>query len=900
MFEFLFLSFLTFATTHADTRYVDYAYLNCSTDTDAGSVFKFNLDTLLRRLSNATTDNGFNKTNVTGENPSDSVFGLFVCRADVPSQLCRQCVNKAAQQLALDCSYSQQALIWYDDCMLRYSNYSFFSTLDTRPKFTVTSILNISNEESFRRLLFRTMNKTADEVTYPLHPISAKKFATRQASVSGFQRLYCMAQCTPDLLSKDCSSCLEGAIGDLPWCCGGRQGGRVLYPSCFVRYELYPFYRHIDPSAPPSHPPRPVPVPASKFSDADPNYLNHNCSADATADSDFNKDLDTLLSYLSSNATKSYYKDSVDDNAYGLFMCRGDLPSQLCQQCVLNATSYLSSRCNSSQEAIIWFSHCMLRYSKNYFFSHMEKSPMFQMLNVTATSSPIPGQDDFTYSLSTTLASLAKAAGDSAEKYVNKSIALNDAQTLYTLGQCTQDLSSDDCVGCLSDINGRIPWSNLGSVAGRILYPSCNIRFELFQFYRAGGDPASSPFQERKKGQSRTMIFVIVPTIISLTLLSLVYYLINYYLMKRKRRKNVKRILREQFGHESVALEPLQFKLSVIEAATNNFSQENKIGRGGFGEVYKGVLDGRQIAVKRLSISSSQGENEFKNEVLSIAKLQHRNLVRFIGFCLEEQDKILIYEYVPNKSLDYFLFDTQRSKSLDWYERYNIIVGIARGILYLHEHSRLKIIHRDLKPSNILLDENMIPKISDFGLARIVEINQDQGSTLNVAGTYGYMSPEYLILGRFFEKSDVFSFGVMVLEIITGKKNASSYESNRIAYNLFSYVWRQWKDHATLGILDPSIKENFSEIEVNRCIQIGLLSVQPNPNARPTMAEIVSYISSCFYISSYLIQLPSPGEPTFGRLDRPGILQESSSSQFTNVSTPFFTNEMSMSEFLPR
>ncbi|XP_047177841.1 cysteine-rich receptor-like protein kinase 25 [Vigna umbellata] len=590
MLEFLFLSFLTFATTHAAlpnphgsprpdsssspliaTTLHDYVYLNCSTDTDAGSAFQFNLDTLLRRLSNATTDNGFNKTTVTGENPSDSVFGLFMCRADVPSQLCRQCVNKAAQQLALDCSYSQQALIWYDDCMLRYSNYSFFSTLDTRPKFTVTSILNISNEESFRRLLFRTMNKTADEAAYPLHPISAKKFATRQASVSGFQRLYCMAQCTPDLLSNDCSSCLEGAIGDLPWCCGGRQGGRVLYPSCFVRYELYPFYRHIDPSAPPSHPPRPVPVPASKFSDADPNYLYHNCSADATADSDFNNDLVTLLSYLSSNATKSYYKDSVDDNAYGLFMCRGDLPSQLCQ-CILNATSYLSSSCNSSQEAIIWFSHCMLRYSNNYFFSHMEKSPMFQMLNVTATSSPIPGQDDFTYSLSTTLASLAKAAGDSAEKYVDKSIALNDAQTLYTLGQCTQDLSSDDCVGCLSDINGRIPWSNLGSVGGRILYPSCNIRFELFQFYRAGGDPAQgpppSPLQERKKGQSRTMIFVIVPTIISLTLLSLVYYLINYYLMKRKRRKNVKRILREQFGHESVALEPLQFKLSVIEAAS--------------------------------------------------------------------------------------------------------------------------------------------------------------------------------------------------------------------------------------------------------------------------------------------------------------------------------------------
>ncbi|XP_014510523.1 cysteine-rich receptor-like protein kinase 25 isoform X2 [Vigna radiata var. radiata] len=888
------------AATKLSRTLTDYLRLSCSSDTISGTVFKSNLNTLLWKLSNATTDNGFNKTTVPGENPSDSVFGLFMCSGDVPSQLCRQCVQKAAQQLTLDCSSSSQALIWYDDCMLRYSNYSFFSTFDTKPSFALRSTVNISNEESFTLLLFRTMNKTADQAAHSLLPISGKKFATKQANVSGFQRLYCLAQCTPDLLPNDCRSCLDAAIGELPRCCGGRQGGRVLYPSCFVRYELYPFYRSLLPSLS-------VPIPASNFSDADsqysknPTYLHHNCSADSTADSAFKEDLKTLFSYLSSKTTNSYYKDSVDENVDGFFMCRGDLPSQLCQQCVLNATSYISSRCNSSKEAIIWFSHCMLRYSNNSFFSRVEKIPMFQVLNVTTSSSPIPGQDFFTYSLSTALASLADEAGDTAEKYITKSLALNDVQTLYTLGQCTQDLSSRDCERCLADLNGRIPWSNLGSVGGRVLYPSCNIRFELFQFYMADADAAeppssinhTSPFplHERKKDQSRTVIFVIVPTIISLTLLSLVYYLINYYLTKRNRRKNVKTILREQFGHESVALEPFQFKLSVIEAATNNFSQENKIGRGGFGEVYKGVLDGRQIAVKRLSIRSRQGENEFKNEVLSIVKLQHRNLVGFVGFCLEERDKILIYEYVPNKSLDSFLFDSQRSKLLGWYERYNIIVGIARGILYLHEQSRLKVIHRDLKPSNILLDENMIPKISDFGLARIIEINQDQKSTHNVAGTYGYMSPEYLILGRFSEKSDVFSFGVMVLEIITGKKNSSSYDSNRITYDLLSYVWRQWNDHVTLDILDPSMKENFSEIEVNRCIQIGLLCVQPNPNTRPTMTEIISYISS------YLIELPSPREPAFGRLDRPGVLQESSSSQSTNGST---LNEISMSEFLPR
>ncbi|TKY58577.1 Cysteine-rich receptor protein kinase 25 [Spatholobus suberectus] len=724
LFLVILVSFLSFETTQANditplprpdatepsptATATDYLYINCSSDeTIAGSAFQINLQTLLSSLSsNAASNTGFYKTTVGGENPSDSVFGLFMCRGDVPPQLCQLCVQNATKQLTTVCSLSEQSLIWYDECTVRYSNRSFFSTADTRPRYALSNTANISNEESFRRLLFSTINKTADEAARTVNPLGDKKFATRQANVSGLQRLYCLAQCTPDLSPHDCRTCLDGAIGDLPWCCEGRQGGRILYPSCNVRYELYPFYR----STAPSPTPTPTRVPASNFSDADsrfsevPTYLHHNCSTDVAADSAFKMDLKTLLSYLSSNATngnKSYYKDSVDNSLYGLFMCRGDLPSRLCQQCVLNATHRISSECNSFQEAII----CS-----------------------------IPGQDFFTFTLSNTLASLAEATGDTTERYGTKSLKLNDLQTLYTLGQCTQDLSSDDCKGCLGDINGKIPWSSLGSVGGRVLYPSCNLRFELFQFYR-GDDKAQPPRQGNPLGNPP-------PSGLKVALFSF-----GYYLIKRKAKKSVKTILRENFGHESVALEPLQFNLTVIEAATNNFSDENRIGKGGFGEVYKGILlDGRQVAVKRLSKSSKQGANEFKNEVLSIAKLQHRNLVAFIGFCLEEQDKILIYEYVPNKSLDYFLFDSQRPKLLSWFERYNIIGGIARGILYLHEHSRLKVIHRDLKPSNVLLDENMIPKISDFGLARIVKINQDRGSTDRIVGTYGYMSPEYAML----------------------------------------------------------------------------------------------------------------------------------------------------------
>ncbi|KAH9302277.1 hypothetical protein KI387_013860, partial [Taxus chinensis] len=213
------------------------------------------------------------------------------------------------------------------------------------------------------------------------------------------------------------------------------------------------------------------------------------------------------------------------------------------------------------------------------------------------------------------------------------------------------------------------------------------------------------------------------------------------------------------------------FSLEVLAEATKHFHDNNKLGEGGFGTVYKGITrDGKEIAVKKLSARSTQGKREFMNEVKLVANIQHRNLVKLVGCCGEGGERLLVYEYLPNKSLNAFLFDSEKSRLLDWQKRHNIIVGIVRGLLYLHEDSKLRIIHRDIKASNILLDEQLNPKIADFGLARLFTDNETQNQS-KIAGTYGYMAPEYAMRGQLSVKADVYSFGVLLLEIVNGRKN---------------------------------------------------------------------------------------------------------------------------------
>ncbi|CAA7043089.1 unnamed protein product [Microthlaspi erraticum] len=286
------------------------------------------------------------------------------------------------------------------------------------------------------------------------------------------------------------------------------------------------------------------------------------------------------------------------------------------------------------------------------------------------------------------------------------------------------------------------------------------------------------------------------------------------------------------------------YSFDNVALATDYFSDSNKLGEGGFGPVYKGrLIDGEDVAIKRLSIASGQGLVEFKNEAMLIAKLQHTNLVQLLGCCIDKDEKMLIYEYMPNKSLDYFLFDPLRKNVLDWRMRFRIMEGIIQGLLYLHKYSRLKVIHRDIKASNILLDEDMNPKISDFGMARIFGAQESKANTKRVAGTFGYMSPEYFREGLFSVKSDVFSFGVLMLEIVCGRKNNSFHHDSEGPLNLIVHAWNLFKENRIREVIDPSLGDSALENpQVLRCVQVALLCVQENAEDRPSMLDVVSVI----------------------------------------------------------
>lgn len=285
------------------------------------------------------------------------------------------------------------------------------------------------------------------------------------------------------------------------------------------------------------------------------------------------------------------------------------------------------------------------------------------------------------------------------------------------------------------------------------------------------------------------------------------------------------------------------FSFSQILAATDNLSLHNLLGNGGFGCIYKGKLpDGLDIAIKRHSTSSHQGLSEFRAEIEVIPNLRHKNIISLLGFCVQGKEKMLVYEYMSNNSLAAIISDESKRKLLNWSKRLHIIKGIADGLVYLHLHSQMSIVHRDLKPSNVLLDPEMNVKISDFGLAKKVA----PGAIVEdlVYGTYGYADPEYVATGMISQKADVYSFGILVLEIICGKMSRSymvKVEKSSSPGSLPDHARKYRKRPRKL--VDPLLGASKSETaQIAECVKVALLCVDRRPECRPTMSEVVAML----------------------------------------------------------
>ncbi|OEL30999.1 Cysteine-rich receptor-like protein kinase 25 [Dichanthelium oligosanthes] len=564
-------------------------------------------------------------------------------------------------------------------------------------------------------------------------------------------------------------------------------------------------------------------------------------SSNFKPNSTYQANLDLLAATLPKNASASpllhatAVVGAVPEQTWAMALCRGDTNASSCLSCLTQAFQDLPNDCTYYKDATIYYDPCILHYSDVHTLPGDDTGPDMNTYTVNNYANVTSDPARFMSLLADLMnATVEHAANNSTRRFATGEADFDrEFPKVYTLAQCTPDQTPAQCAKCLARIVARDLGVFQNNIGGRVLGVNCSYRYETAPFFNGpamvrlaspgSGAPAPVPAGQPAAGTAGG---------------DPVY---------------------STEAEDMETVDSMMIDVSTLRAATGDFDESNKLGEGGFGAVYKGVLpDGDEIAVKRLSKSSTQGLDELKNELALVAKLKHKNLVRLVGVCLEQQERLLVYEFVPNRSLDLILFDSvnEKREQLNWEQRYKIINGIARGLQYLHEDSQLKVVHRDLKASNILLDANMNPKISDFGLARIFSRDQTQAITNRVVGTYGYMAPEYLMRGNYSVKSDAFSFGVMVLEIVTGRKNNDSFDSQKSG-DLLTTVWEHWEAGTVTELVDLSMSGSVSEGDVLRCVHIGLLCVQGDPAARPVMSSVV------MMLGTDTVTLQAPSKPAF-------------------------------------
>ncbi|CAO2183621.1 unnamed protein product [Urochloa humidicola] len=607
--------------------------------------------------------------------------------------------------------------------------------------------------------------------------------------------------------------------------------------------------------------------------------LYYTCSEDGGRyrdNSTYLSNLKALAVALAANvSTPSFVSGAVGqapDAVYGFVLCRGDCTgASSCGDGLHKAFRNAIEKgfvCPFYKDVTIYYDQYMLRFSSDDVRRSLTNRPAWvasNMNNVTGAAGKSYGEK-----VHKLMGRIADAAASSPGRYGTGKVWFGggDVSTVYGMQQCTPDLQADDCRSCLADVVSLMPaWFSHGPgdyrVGGRILGPRCSLRYENELFFQ---ETNATLHVDMPKNHLRKIeiILLTIAAVLSVVILVSVFT----WIIQRRKDSKARNELEEWTRLIAVEIGTMfsHFTLSEIRNGTDNFSEAKKLGQGAFGHVYQGQLTCGVVAIKRLAAYSSQGLEQFRNEIKFIAKLQHLNLVKLIGCCMQQNEKILVYEYMHNGSLDDIFKDVTKWASMTWPIRQNIIDGIAQGLLYIHNllQPEICIVHRDLKASNILLDHQMNPKISDFGIAMFSSIATESQDIVPM-GTPGYMAPECLCGSSISVKSDVFSFGVLILEIISGRKVGTSFRRYKRSHNLMTYVsnllhaWRLWEDGNCKQLIDNSlsVEEHDQEAEILRCIQIALLCVQANPEDRLDMREVIRILSNKD------TQLDNPKEPAY-------------------------------------
>ncbi|KAI4342541.1 hypothetical protein MLD38_027158 [Melastoma candidum] len=537
---------------------------------------------------------------------------------------------------------------------------------------------------------------------------------------------------------------------------------------------------------------------------------------------------------------KSYLNSTVPP-LYGLAQCHGDLNATDCLLCYAASRTRVP-RC-LPRPGRLYLDGCFIRYDE-YEFYNETVDPVNDMVNCADANVTDQGGGGsmFANRVEMVLRNVTGKALAVRDRVGEEDMfGVDGIEGAYALAQCWSTLSLEQCKTCLRNASSLVK-SCLPRAEGRAMNAGCFVRYSNQKFYSIPNGRGSL-----KLG---TAIAVSLAAIAVASLLVVAAFLgYRTYSRAKQLRKGLLRL------PTTVTKSNLYFKYETLEKATNFFDEKRKLGQGGAGSVYKGTLmNGKVVAVKRLVFNTRQWVDDFFNEVDLISGIQHKNLVSLLGCSIEGPESLLVYEYVPNGSLDQALFGEAKRK-LTWEERIGIITGTAEGIAYLHGDCGIRIIHRDIKASNILLDKDLMAKVADFGLARCVA--QDKSHlTTGIAGTLGYMAPEYLVRGQLTEKADVYAFGVLVLEIMSGRN------SSVVAHGSFSLLQSVWMHHQSddlISCVDPALWGEFPAVEAANVLRIGLLCAQASPKLRPSMSQVVRMLQD----NGGEHPVPSPGQPPF-------------------------------------